>query len=102
MGFDVEITVLEKNFNQEYIDKYTDDPSSWVPCEVFNVGQKFTVKADNPWNMPDGFCGWAWADIQKIVYGMSRGSRKLFVISCTDGYRPVIFKLNAIPQKYSL
>jgi uncharacterized repeat protein (TIGR04076 family) len=43
--------------------------------------------------MPEGFCGWAWADIQKLVYGMARGGQKVFVTCCTDGYRPVVFKL---------
>ena len=26
--------------------------------------------------MPEGFCGWAWADIQKLVYGMARAGRR--------------------------
>ena len=48
--------------------------------------------------MPEGFCGWAWADIQKTVYGMARGGRKQFVTCCTDGYRPVVFLLEQIQE----
>lgn len=47
--------------------------------------------------MPEGFCGWAWADMQKLVYGMARGGQDVFVTCCTDGYRPVVFKLEKVP-----
>jgi uncharacterized repeat protein (TIGR04076 family) len=47
--------------------------------------------------MPEGFCGWAWADIQDKVWGMARGGANVFVTCCTDGYRPVIFKLEKLP-----
>jgi len=58
--------------------------------------QEFVVKGNNPWQMPKGFCGWAWADIQKMVWGMARGGPKQFMTCCTDGYRPVVFKLERI------
>lgn len=98
MRYKVKILVLKKLFHQEYVDKYTENPADWTPCQHFEEGQEFLTSADTPWDMPSGFCGWAWADIQKIVYGMARGSRDIFVTCCTDGYRPVVFKLEAIKE----
>ncbi len=59
--------------------------------------------------MPEGFCAWAWADISKMVVSLMAGAsfdRGLFekwmkdgssaVACCTDGFRPVIFKLERI------
>jgi uncharacterized repeat protein (TIGR04076 family) len=95
----VRITVLKKHFHKEFVEKYTEDPAHWTECNQFEVGQQFDTSCDAPWEMPEGFCGWAWADIQKLVYGMARGGRDVFVTCCTDGYRPVIFKLEKLPNK---
>ena len=92
----VRITVLRKLFHQDFVDKYAVTPESWTPCGHVELGQEFIVSKDAPWVMPAGFCGWAWADIQKLVYGMARGGQDIFVTCCTDGYRPVIFKLEKI------
>ncbi len=92
----VRITVLKKHFHREFVEQYTADPENWSECKHFEVGQEFVVSGEAPWQMPDGFCGWAWADIQKLVYGMARGGQDMFVTCCTDGYRPVIFKLEKV------
>ncbi len=94
--YQVKITVLKKHFHKEIVDKYTDNPEDWTECDLFDVGQQFIVSEDAPWEMPTGFCGWAWADIQKLVYGMARGGLDTFVTCCTDGYRPVVFLLEKI------
>ncbi|NPV09821.1 MAG: TIGR04076 family protein [Anaerolineae bacterium] len=88
----VKITVLKKLFHEDLIKEYT-DTGNWGPCSHFSEGQEFAVSEDRPWDMPPGFCGWAWADIQKAVWGMARGGPNVFVTCCTDGYRPVLFKL---------
>ena len=92
----VRITVLKKHFHEEFVLKYAADPERWNECTHFEVGQQFVTPLDAPWEMPPGFCGWAWADIQKLVYGMARGGQDAFVTCCTDGYRPVIFCLEKI------
>ena len=92
----VKITVLRKLFHQDFVDKYAAAPQTWAPCEHFEVGQEFMASKEAPWAMPAGFCGWAWADIQKLVYGIARGGQDIIVTCCTDGYRPVIFKLEKI------
>ena len=91
----VRITVLRKLFHKDLIEQYT-DTGDWGPCSHFCEGQEFIVSEARPWDMPPGFCGWAWADIQKMVFGMARGGPNVFVTCCTDGYRPVIFKLEKI------
>ena len=95
---DVRITVLRKLLHKDLIEKYTDS-GDWGPCSHFSEGQEFVVSKDQPWAMPSGFCGWAWADIQKMVWGMARGGPNVFVTCCTDGYRPVIFKLEKLEDK---
>jgi uncharacterized repeat protein (TIGR04076 family) len=92
----VRITILKKYFHKEFIENYAANPGSWTECKAFEVGQEFVTIKDAPWEIPAGFCSWAWADIQKIVYGMARGGQDMFVTCCTDGYRPVIFKLEKL------
>ena len=49
--------------------------------------------------MPEGFCCWAWCDIQKYVLTLARGGNfrgakpGAFITCCTDGFRPVLFKV---------
>jgi len=92
----VRITVLKKHFHREFVEKYAANPEGWTECKHFEVGQTFVTSREAPWEMPEGFCGWAWADIQKLVYGMARGGQDVFVTCCTDGYRPVVFKLEKV------
>ena len=89
----VRITVLKKHFHKEFVEKYAPNPEDSTECKQFKVGQQFVTSREAPWEMPEGFCSWAWADIQKLVYGMARGGQDVFVTCCTDGYRPVVFKL---------
>lgn len=95
-SYSVKITVMKKLYHADLVEQYAQNPETWSPCTHFNVGDVFITEKERPWDMPSGFCGWAWADIQKIVYGMARGGQDVFITSCTDGYRPVIFKLEKI------
>jgi len=79
-------------------------------CHVFKVGQEFIVDTsqDAPpsqsWeNCPPGFCPWAFADIQRdithILFGGSYPwikDKGVVISCCTDGLRPVIFKIERI------
>ena len=94
----VRITVLKKHFHQEIVAQYACNPEKWTACQIFEEGQEFVTSRPAPWEMPEGFCGWAWADMQKLVYGMARGGQDVFVTCCTDGYRPVIFKLEKVKE----
>ncbi|TLN06386.1 TIGR04076 family protein [bacterium] len=93
----VKITVLKRTFNKDAVDECASGP--WEPFSMFKGGQEFTVDG---LFMPQGFCSWAWADIEKYVQvlvhgGNFSGSKEgMTVACCTDGYRPVIFKLEKL------
>ena len=97
MNADVRITVLKKTIDEELYRLYAE--RVWESCERFCEGQEFISKQAN---MPEGFCSWAWADIQKYVLTLARGGdfigvrAGLFITCCTDGFRPVIFKLERL------
>ena len=94
MRENVRITVVQRLLLQELVDENASGP--WVPCARLADGQEFVSRDAN---MPEGFCSWAWVDIQKYVIALARGGNFLgskpgrTVACCTDGYRPVIFRL---------
>ena len=68
-------------------------------CQSFEDNQEFYV---NDLEKPEGFCGWAWNDIYTdvsiLVFGGAENWKepnKVYVC-CTDGMRPVCFKLEKI------
>jgi len=100
--FKVRITVLKKTFNTDFIEAYA-EPDTFYPsgcCHDYDVGQEFTSDG----HMPEGFSDWAWADMQKYVMTLARGGNflgvkpGLFVTCCTDGFRPVFYKLERIDE----
>ena len=94
---DVKITVLRRTLNQDFLEEHAD--SQWEPCQRFAEGQEFVSSG---MSMPEGFCSWAWCDVYKCVMTLALGGNFLgvppgvFVTCCTDGYRPVFFKLERI------
>lgn len=88
----VKITVLKKSLNSEWNKELRGKEGK--KCEVFQVGQEFVVKS--PWSAPEGFCHWAWADIRTFIHLVREGKWDSFVSCCTDGFRPVFFKLEKI------
>lgn len=96
------ITVLRRTIEQDLIDEYINQEDSTLgPCEVFEEGQEFLLD-DFP-SMPEKFCDWAWADIQRDVVVVAMGGGMpwmkdpgVMVSCCTDGVRPVIFKIERV------
>ena len=99
----VKITVLKKEFYEDYAEKYLTDGVAAGSCPELNVGEEFIYEGGA--KMPEGFCPYAWQDIYSSV-GVLAGSRevdntwyknpKTKIICCTDGIRPVVFKLEQI------
>ena len=95
------ITVLKTSFNQDYVDRYVEAErrKTLGPCEVFTEGQEFV--ADTVSGMPPGFSAWAWDDLYKVIVGYFAGgdfgmwyeNGKEIIACCTDGTRPVFFKI---------
>ena len=99
----VKITVVKKVNNK---DMFGDNPPvefSMAPeCNRLELGQEF-ISEDG--KCPDGFCSWAFADIQRDIIHLRFGGdfpsmkEKGAVLSCcTDGVRPVVFKLKRIEE----
>ncbi len=73
-------------------------------CPFFEEGQEFIVETGGSDDCkPAGFCDWAWADIWKDILMMASkagvtpdGEKSKLdpqFTCCTDGLRPVIFKV---------
>ncbi len=91
-SYKCKITVLRKDFNEDLHRLYPyGHPSA---CGRFEVGQEFVT--DNPWDPPEGFCTWAWGDLRSVIHRVHAGNPTTMVCCCTDGLRPVFFKLEAI------
>jgi TIGR04076 family protein len=104
----VRITILKTTFDSELAREY--GAAGLGPCPMMKSGQVFYAD----YAKPDGFCDEAWKAIYQYVFALSHGSGKdLFyfgdwirkpgvaIVSCNDGLRPVIMKLEAtdIPSK---
>jgi uncharacterized repeat protein (TIGR04076 family) len=96
------ITVVKRTLNQDLIDQHVSkERPDFAQCQVYEDGQEFLIE-DFPLK-PDGFCDWAWADIHRdVVTVMFGGSYPWIeqpgtaITCCTDGLRPVIFRVEAI------
>lgn len=98
----IRVTVIRKFspkdvFGHEIIDP----PSGQVAriCSEFEQGQEFIVEG---LQCPEGFCRWAWHDLYKDLLVLLFGGEHswtepgVMFTSCTDGKRPVCFKLERI------
>lgn len=95
------ITVLKTSFNEDLVDQYVEEERKKTlgTCEVFKEGEEFIV--DPICNMPENFCSWAWNDIYKSLIGLASGgdwgmwyqNKNNIIACCTDGTRPVYFKI---------
>ena len=96
------ITVLRTMLNEDFAERYCQEPVS--KCPVFQEGDEFIYNHSEEGNKPEGFCEHAWHDIYGTVMTLSsegtylgwmkeRGNN---IVCCTDGIRPVIFKVERI------
>lgn len=88
----LKVTVLRVTLDQELDEEYRDGGAG--PCPVFQEGQEFTVQS--PYLHPDDFCHWAWADIRSFIQESYFGRPDPIIACCTDGIRPVFFKIERI------
>lgn len=100
----VKITVVKKlstaDVYGENLENDTADDFKTL-CPVVDEGQEFIVEEDG--KVPAGFCAWAWHDIQREVWTIRNGGgfpwikkEGMLYACCTDGLRPVFFKLERI------
>ncbi len=97
------ITVIKKSLNKALAKKYCGKKVGL--CEIFKEGDEFITALEKP----NGFCDWAWNDIHNCVEVIVTGgnfSKGVFegwmkddntiIACCTDGIRPVVFKIERI------
>ena len=96
------ITVVKRTINQDLIDEYVSKTrENFGRCGAFEDGQEFTVEGFP--SKPEGFCDWAWTAIHQDVTAMMFGAdypwiekHGTAITCCTDGLRPVIFKVERV------
>ena len=103
MAGKVKITVIKKMSTNDVfgIDlpcQLADDLES--VCPALEVGSEFVTDGGT---CPPGFCGWAFADIQRDIALLWLDGqfswikdKGVGISCCTDGLRPVFFKLERI------
>ena len=99
--YEVKIVVLGRVTPKEIFKEYPVKGKPVEACTVYEDGQEFIV--DESGKMPEGFCAWAWEDISKSVHLLRFGGNYpwyeeegISINCCTDGLRPVLFKLERI------
>lgn len=97
----VRITILKTTFQQELAEEYGID--GLRVCPLMEEGQVFYAD----YAKPDGFCDEAWKAIYQYVFALAHGADEIWyfgdwikkpgaaIVSCNDGLRPVIMKLEA-------
>jgi len=93
----VKITVLKKLKTDDVFQKYAEGNVE-DECPLVDLDRQYIV--NERMEMPEGFCSWAWADIQRDVAHLALGGdfpwirdEGTMLSCCTDGLRPVVFKL---------
>lgn len=97
----VRITILKTTFQQELAEEYGID--GMTVCPLMEEGRVFYAD----YAKPDGFCDEAWKAIYQYVFALAHGADEIWyfgdwikkpgvaIVSCNDGLRPVIMKLEA-------
>ena len=99
------ITVVKRFANNNLIREYAtggENPERQAPCSFCHEGQEFISES---MTKPEGFCSWAWADIQRDVIWVCQGGVQAqhktpgtAIASCTDGLNPVVFHIEWIEE----
>ena len=103
--YKVKITVMKRVdpsviFNSD-IPNLPDSDRKYTKCSAFEEGQEFIAETNG--RQPEGFCSWAWRDVYKDVAVLGHGGdfypwveKGKAITCCTDGIRPVSFKLERL------
>lgn len=99
----VRITVIRKTCHRDLMEKYEN------PIEHACSLQEEQVFIANGWEKPEGLCESAWQSMSAFVMALSHGASHLYgnwmknpesaMISCNDGFRPVSFLIEALPEE---
>jgi uncharacterized repeat protein (TIGR04076 family) len=101
----VQITVLKREHYPDLVEQYA-KPGLGL-CPRHQEGDVFESKSGGK---PEGLCDDAWRAMQHYVFALAAQasdiyedrwlkSQKVIINTCPDGFRPVVFKLEAIDDK---
>jgi len=95
----VKITILKRTTMDDLINEY--GGAGLGICDFHKEGQVYYC--NNGWRKPDGLCDNAWKAMMEYVMTLAHGGSNFYngwlndpniaIISCNDGLRPVIFKI---------
>ena len=99
----IKITVLRRMANPDLAEQYC-QRADVTPCPVLAEGQEFWV--DSSRRCPENFCSGAWNSLfpgmSLLLFGGAfpnwMKDDKTLISCCTDGIRPVVFKLERIDE----
>ena len=98
----VKITVVKKFVSEDLVQEFITEEKkkTFGVCDAVKMGQEFILEKPQ---MPEGFCAWAWADIHRDLIAIMGGANMpwinkdgVAIACCTDGLRPVVFKIERI------
>jgi len=99
----VKITVVKKFDSKDvFRDQMPAVSDDFVTtCSLWPEGKEFLVEFDG--KMPQDFCSWAWHDIHRDLCVVRFGGKFPWLMqsglaysSCSDGLRPVVFKIEKV------
>ena len=97
------VTVVKRECNMELVNSYVKNPENVSACNLVKDNQEFIVS--NPYQMPEGICAYAWADIRPQILAIASGGTFEFLkdkntalATFTDLFRPVIFKIEKMEE----
>ena len=97
----VKITILKTTFQEDLAKEFGVD--GITTCPLMKEGEVYYAD----YAKPDGFCDEAWKAIYQYVFALAHGVQEIWyysdwiktpgvaIVSCNDGLRPVIMKLEA-------
>lgn len=97
----VKITILKTTFQEDLAKEFGVD--GLTTCPLMKEGEVYYAD----YAKPDGFCDEAWKAIYQYVFDLAHGVQEIWyysdwiktpgvaIVSCNDGLRPVIMKLEA-------
>jgi uncharacterized repeat protein (TIGR04076 family) len=95
------VTVVKREFNSDLVDMFIKQPEKFSICNRVKDGQEFIIS--NGFEMPEGICPYAWADIRSMILAISTGgtfemmkNKNSTLACCSDLFRPVTFKIERI------
>lgn len=100
----VRITVLKTEFYPDLAEAYLAEGAAAGACPLQRAGDAFTYAGGA--EKPEGLCPWAWIDLYGAISALYAGGDEnawyrdggTRILCCTDGVRPVVYKLELIRE----